>query len=237
MQNRNLSGRAAGTLRQLIAVAAGVVFCGMLVPDCAAKKPVKPISTPDGRPIRKVYIRTASAQTANSVREDLEQDTCITPVTDENQADAVLDVSMILAGAVGGPPMPSVFVPSITAPTQRDSKNGHVHSTSVTCSDSGESGGCVPSNNTQGGELGEDLPRGFARTGGSGVDVSLISTGKASQQLWEPESRSKRPWADQLRRAVGCPVCPGKQFRRRKQRTYRAWIQEECPGVLESGAK
>lgn len=237
MQNRNRSRRAAGTLRQVIAVAAGVVFCGILVPDCAAKKPIKTISTPDGRPVRKVYIRTASEQTANSVREDLAQDTCITPVTDENQADAVLDVSMILPGAGGGPPMPSVFVPSVTAPTQRNSKNGHVHSTSVTCSDSRDSGGCFPSNNTQGGELGEDLPRGFARTGGSGLDVSLISTGKASQQLWEPEARNKRPWVDQLRRAAGCPVCPGQHFRPRKQRTYRDWIQEKCPSVLASGAK
>jgi len=234
VQNAVIQKMAKEMLGRLELVASALMVCAVLVPACAAKKPVKTISTPDGKVIRKVYIRTASPETVNSVSADLAQDTCLTVVRNEDQADAVLDVGMALPGLLGAAPTPNMFVPSVTAPTQRNSKNGHVHSNSVTCSDSKESGGCIPSNNTQGGELGEDLPPGFAKTGGPALDVSLISTGKASQELWEPRNRSKRPWLDQLRKAAGCPVCPGEHFNRHKDRTYRSWIQAKCPNVLAS---
>lgn len=202
----------------------------VLVPSYAAKKPVKTISTPDGRPIRKVYIRTASQQTAASVTTELTQDTCLTIVSDESQADAVLDVGMNLPRLGGLPPQPNVFVPSATAQTLGNSKMEPQRTATVNCSN-GKEGGCTGTDTIQGGDLGEDLPPGFGKTD-SRQDVSLISTGKDSQQLWQPDNRGKRSWSDQLRRAAGCPVCPGEHFRPHKKRTYREWIQAKCPSVL-----
>jgi hypothetical protein len=212
-------------------IASAGMFGILLVPNCEAKKPVKTISTPDGRPIRKVYIRTASQQTASSVTTDLTQDTCLTTVSDESQADAVLNVGMNLPRLGGLAPQPNVFVPSATGQTMGNSKMEPQRTASVNCSN-GKEGGCTGTDTIQGGDLGEDLPPGFGRTGGSRLDVSLISTGKASQQLWQPDSRGKRSWSDQLRRAAGCPVCPGEHFRPHKKRTYREWIQAKCPSVL-----
>lgn len=233
VQNAVLPKITKGLLRRLDLAAIALIVCVVLVPSCAAKKHVKAISTPDGKAIRKVYIRTASPETANSVSADLTLDTCLTAVRNEDQADAVLDVGMALPGLLGAAPTPNVFVPSATAQTMGNSKNGHIHSASATCTD-GKNGGCSNSYNVQGGDLGADLPPGFAKTGGQELDVSLISTGKASQELWQPRNRSKRPWLDQLRKAAGCPVCPGEHFNRRKDRTYRNWIQAKCPNVLAS---
>lgn len=226
---------AASLLRRVEVFATALTVCIVLVPACAAKRPVKTISTPDGRPIRKVYIRTASQETANSVTEELSQDTCLTPVTDENQADAVLDLGMALPGVGAVMPTPGVFVPSAGAQTLGNAKTDPQRSASANCTN-GKDGGCNGSYTTQGGDLGAELPAGFAKTS-PGLDVSLISTGKASQELWEPENRGKRPWIEQLRRAAGCPVCPGERFNRRRDGTYRGWIQAKCPSAMASSGQ
>lgn len=229
-QDRALQKLATRPLRLLGLAAAAWMVGLVLVPSCAAKKPVKTISTPDGRPVRKVYIRTASPETANSVTAELSQDTCLTPVTDENQADAVLDLGMALPGVGAAMPTPGVFVPSAGAQTMGNAKTNPQRSASANCTN-GKDGGCNGSYTTQGGDLGAELPAGFAKTS-PGLDVSLISTGKASQELWEPESHGKRPWIEQLRRVAGCPVCPGEHFHPHKGHSYRDWIQARCPSVV-----
>ncbi|MHB8303258.1 MAG: hypothetical protein ACYDC6_10545 [Acidobacteriaceae bacterium] len=234
----NGAGNGMGTrlLRRTAAVSVALLALGVIVPKCAAKKPRKTIATGDGRPIRKVYIRTASANTALSVAGALAQDTCLRAISDENQADAVLDVGIALPGIEGGMPMPTVFVPSATAQTRDNAKTQSQRTASANCT-SGKDGGCSNSYNAQGGDLGAELPAGFARSGGSGLDISLISTGKASHKLWEPEAHAKHPWIDQLRVAAGCPVCPSGHFNPRKDGTYRRWMESKCPGVLASGAQ
>lgn len=234
----NGAGNGIGTwlLQRTAAVSVALLVLGVIVPTCAAKKPVKAISTPDGKAIRKVYIRTASQQTAYSVSADLAQDTCLTAVTNEDQADAVLDVGMALPGLLGAAPTPNVFVPSTTEQTIANAKTKSGRTASANCT-SGKDGGCNGSYGAQGGDLGAELPAGFARSGGSGLDISLISTGKASHELWEPEAHAKHPWTDQLRVAAGCPVCPSGHFNPRKDGTYRRWMESKCPGVLASGAQ
>lgn len=227
-------GKLGGMRTALVWMA--LLCLGATVPAFAGRKPEKSVATADGRPIRKVFIRTASPDTAASVSTALAQDTCLTTVSQENQADAVLDVGILLPGIGGGMPMPTVFAPSARTQTLGNSKNGHIHSASTTCTDE-KDGGCSNSYNVQGGDLGAELPPGFARTGGAGLDVSLISTGKASQELWEPETRKKQAWTDQLRVAAGCPVCPGEHFNRRRDKTYRDWIQTKCPAVLTAAAQ
>lgn len=234
MQSRTPGNIPTGLRRLLEVMATAATLCMAAVPTCAAKKPARTISTPDGRPIRKVYLRTASQETARSVTTEITQDTCLTPVADENQADAVLDLGMALPSLEGAPPVPNVFMPSATTQTLTNSKHGQVRSASTNCSDSKENSGCNSSYNLQGGDLAPELPPGFGKTGRNRLDVSLISTGKASRELWEPMARNKRPWTDQLRRAAGCPVCPGGRFNRHKYHTYRDWIQAKCPDVLAS---
>jgi len=207
-----------------------LLLLAVAAPLLAARKPKKQLTATDGQPIRKVFIRAASPETARSVAASLAQDTCLTLVPKEEQADAVLDAGVALPGIGGVMPAPNVFVPSATTQPLSNSKNGHIHSASVTCNND-KSSGCGSSDNLQGGDLGPELPPGFADAD-SRLDISLISTGKASQELWEPENSKKRPWTDQLRVAVGCPVCPGKHFNRKRDKSYRDWMHAECPEVL-----
>ena len=69
--------------------------------------------------------------------------------------------------------------------------------------------------------------------------VSLASSEDSTQDLWDPNGREKHAsWSDQLREAVGCPVCPGADFNpRRDKMSYRQWMQAKCPNVLNAGAK
>ena len=229
-------------LTRLLGMRAALVWIALLllvpsVPVFAGKKQEKTVTMADGRPIRKVFIRTAASDTANMVAAALAQDTCLTTVNQENQADAVLDVGIMLPGVGGGMPMPTVFVPSATEQTLGNGKNQPQRSASANCTNGKDSRGCTGSYDVQGGDLGTELPPGFANSGNGSVDVSLISTGKASQELWQPKTHKKRPWTDQLRVVVGCPVCPTGHFNRRRDKSYRNWIQAKCPAVLTTAAQ
>lgn len=212
-----------------------LVCIGVALPMLAGTKNSKPLTTPDGHPIRKVFIRTASAHTGSTVAADLARNTCLTAVSNENQADAVLDVGVALPGLGAMPPTPSVFTPSVNGQRLSNPKNKPERTVTASCT-SGSNGGCIGSNGMQADDLGTDLPPNFVATG-SRIDVSLIALGKGSQKIWAPREKSKRGWADQLRKAAGCPVCPGHRFNRRHYKNYSDWVQAKCPDVLASGSR
>lgn len=209
-----------------------VLLCLTLAGAAWAKKQPKTVTTVDGRPIRKVYVLSASADTATSVATQLTEDTCLTAVSKQSQADAVLDVGISLPDVGGGLPMPNVFAPSAQEQTLGNAKTQPQRSASANCTDR-KDGGCTGSSTGQGGDMPVQLGSSLVSAGSDGeMDISLASPGKASQELWEPEAHTKRSWADQLRVAAGCPVCPGEPFKRRRGQKYREWMQAKCPALL-----
>lgn len=200
-----------------------------------AKKPQRTITTTDGKPIRTVYIDANSPTTADSGATQLAQDTCLTVVSKPNEADAVLELGMALPSVGAGQTRESDSIgPSARRKAKSKSHHGGV---SATCSDGNQSGSCTSSLNLPTGDVAPEPEAKWEGNVGGDVDVTLVSAASDLQELWEPESHTKQSWSDQLRVAAGCPVCPGDHFNRNRYKTYRDWIQTECPGALESGAK
>ncbi|MHB1938963.1 MAG: hypothetical protein ACYCOR_20675 [Acidobacteriaceae bacterium] len=207
-----------------------------------AKKAEKTLTTPDGKPVRTVYVDAGSVVMANAATAQLNQDTCLTTVSDPKQADAVLEVGIALpsvGGDSGGGP--DVFGSKPRTQTLGNARSAKPkRSASVTCSDSkGESGGCTTPYSAQGGELPIQPAADWTEGMGPSYTVSLASPENNSQDLWDPDGRRKHSsWSNQLREAAGCPVCPGERFNpRRDKMTYRQWMQAKCPDVLPAAAK
>ncbi len=222
------------------------IIFGMLLVGCAlgtasAKKAEKTLTTPDGKPVRTVYVDAGSVVMANAASTQLSQDTCLTIVSNPKQADAVLEVGIALpsvAGADAGGA--DVFGSKPHAQMLGNAHSKPKRSASVTCSDGkGESGGCTTAYSAQGGELPIQPAADWTEGMGPSYTVSLASPGNSSQDLWDPDGRRKHSsWSNQLREAAGCPVCPGERFNPRRDRmTYRQWIQAKCPDVLPSATK
>jgi hypothetical protein len=219
------------------ALLTGLVLAGMLASSHAlgSHRPSRAIATPDGRPIRKIYVRAPSMQDADSAATQIAQDTCMTVVSTPDQADAVLDVSVALPDVAGGAPSPGIFTPANKVQTLANARTESHASASANCTDSKGKGGCVSSTQVDAGDV-TDLPATqLPGAGGSGLEISLASVHDESQELWEPNARAKRSWTQQLRVAAGCPVCPGERFNPRKYPTYRAWIAARCPAALAGG--
>jgi hypothetical protein len=220
-------------LARYAALGVGLLWIAVSGPAWA-KKSAKTVATPDGRPIRQVYIRSASPDAANSAATQLAQDTCLVTVPSPKQADAVLDLSIALPSVGGGLPPPDVFGSSPHAQTMGNPGKGPERSASANCTDSKGKGGCTGFYTAPAGDITAQPPAEWTGSTGANLDVSLASAENAAQELWEPDARSKKLWSDQLRVAVGCPVCPGGHFNRRKFRTYKDWIQTDCPAMLPS---
>jgi len=199
----------------------------------AAKKSTKPLTTPDGRPIRTVYVHAFSAAVANAAKLQLQSDTCLTPTSEPRQADAVLEFSVALP-AVGNDslPTPNVFAPPVGPQTLESKNSTPQQNASFNCT-SGKGGKqCSSSYDIPAGDV-ADLPSQSALAGGpAGVDIFLTTPGPASQQIWEQAARKKQTWTDQLRSAVGCPVCPGERFDRHRYKTYSNWMEQRCKSVM-----
>ncbi len=213
-----------------------LMFLGTAIAPPAAlcaKKPSK-ATTADGQPIRKVYIRSGAPDMTNAAARQLTQDTCLTIVPSPKQADAVLDLGIVLPGAGGTPQPINMFPTSPRAQTMGDSNSRPQRSASVNCSDDKANSGCRGSYNTPPGDISAPTAAGLTGNTGPKFDVSLTSPGNTSQELWEPDEHSKNSWSDQLRVAAGCPVCPDTHFDRHKYQTYRNWIQSKCPAMFSA---
>ena len=208
------------------------LLCGMVFMPSAwcSKKSSKTLTGANGAPFRKVYIRSASPDLTNSAAIQVNQDTCLTIVSSPKQADAVLEVGIVLPGIGGGAPSSGGFGSDTHEQTKGGGKTSSQYSAS--CSDDKGSKGCTSSGTETGRGGLEQPPDEWPGTAGAPMDVSLTLPGNSSDQLWEPNERAKKSWSDQLRHAAGCPVCPGEHFNRRKYATYRSWIQAKCPAVL-----
>lgn len=194
---------------------ASLCFAVILPAARCSKRPSKPVTTVDRRPIRKVYIHSTSTKMTNSASIRLAKDTCLTTVHTPDKADALLDVSAALPGLGGGIATPGVFGPSAR---QQTSGNNAQSIASAPAGDIAEPHSDWPGN------------------AGENLNVSLVSPGDTPEKLWAPNARSEKSWADQLRIAAGCPVCPDKHFNHHKYKTYREWIQAACPAVLASSS-
>ncbi|MGC1783390.1 MAG: hypothetical protein WA708_12780 [Acidobacteriaceae bacterium] len=215
----------------------GICLLWIAVSSAAwGKKSVKTVTASDGRPIRKVYIRSASPDSINSAAAQLAQDTCLSTVPAPKLADAVLDLSIALPSVGGGLPQPDVFGNSPHVQTMGNPGKGPERSASANCTDRKGKGGCTGSYNAAAGDIAAQPAAEWSGSTGENLDVSLASAGDASQELWEPDAHSKKSWSEQLRVAAGCPVCPGGHFNRHKFKTYKDWIQSECPAILVSPA-
>lgn len=211
-----------------------VVACfGVATRDAQCSRKHSKVFTANGGPIRKVAISAGSPDMTRSAAMQLVQNTCLTVVSNPKQADAVLQVGIALPSlnGGGGAPAPDMFGPSAQPQTMGGDKSKPQRSISASCSDSG-GGGCNHSYKGFGGAGVEQPSSEWAGNGGARLDVSLTQPGNASNELWESNPHQKKSWSAQLRRAAGCPVCPGKHFDARKYSTYRNWIQTECPSVL-----
>ena len=199
------------------------------------KKSSRTIVTPDGSPVRKVYIQSAVPGATAQVAAQLSRDTCLTVVQSARQADAVVDIGVALPNIEGGSPTPNFIgaSPSATPQTLGNAKSGPERSTSVNCSDR-KNGGCTTTSKADGGSLTGVTSLGESEGSAAAYDVSLASVGSATSELWEPDTSRKQPWADQLRVAAGCPVCPGEHFDRRKYKSYREWMKEKCPTMMSA---
>jgi hypothetical protein len=211
----------------------------------AAKKTAKPLTTPDGRPIRMVYVHASSADVAAAARIQLRYDTCLTPASQPAQADAVLQFSVPLPAvsqdSLTGPNIfaspvgPQTLENGLQAPANKDGAQQNTapqKSASFQCT-SGKGGKqCSGSYDLPAGDI-ADLPQqAEAASSLSGMDVLLTTPDPASQQIWEAVPHKKQSWTDQLRAAVGCPVCPGGHFDRHRYKNYSNWIQQRCKEVL-----
>lgn len=232
-------------LRMPFASMVGVLIVSSASVALAAKKPAKPLTTPDGRPIRTVYVHAFSADVADAARIQLRRDTCLTPTPQPNPADAVLQFSVPLpTGSQDSLAEPNIFAPAVGPQTLENglkpvaNKNDSSQNTapqksaSFNCT-SGKGGKqCSSSYDLPAGDI-ADLPSQTGMVeGASGMDIFLTTAGPAPQQIWESAPRKKQSWTDQLRAAVGCPVCPGEHFDRHRYKNYSDWIEQRCKNML-----
>jgi hypothetical protein len=204
-----------------------------------AKKADKTLTTSDGKPVRSVYVDADSPAMANAATVQLNQDTCLTIVSSPKQADAVLEVGVALpsvGGDSGGGA--DIFGSKPKAQTLGNAHSESKRSASTTCSDGkGGTMSCTSAYGKEGGEAPEQPAADWTQGLSPDYTVSLASPGSSSQDLWDPDERVKHAsWSDQLREAVGCPVCPGATFNPRHDKmSYRQWIEAKCPNVLTAG--
>lgn len=206
-----------------------------------ARKAERTVTTPDGKPVRKVYVDAGTPVMANAATTRLDQDTCLTAVSSPKQADAILEVGIALpfvgGDSVGGS---DVFGSQPKAQSLGNAHSKPKRSASATCSDGkGGTVACTSAYSVQGGEAPEQPAADWTQGLSPNYTVSLASSEDSTQDLWEPNGRERHSsWSDQLRQAVGCPVCPGEPFNpRRDKMTYRQWMQAKCPNVLTAGTK
>ncbi len=227
-----ISSKRRAFIQASIAIA---LLLAVAATPARAKKLSGTITTTNGKPVRKVYIDANSLTTADSGATQLAQDTCLTVVSKPTEADAVLELGMALPSVGAGLPGESDSINS-SAHHKAKSKSHH-SSVSATCSDGNQSGSCTSALNLPTGDIAPEPEDKWGGNVGDDVDVTLVSTASDLQELWQPESHTKHSWSEQLRVAAGCPVCPGDHFDQKRYKTYRNWIQTECPNVLQSGAK
>lgn len=213
------------------AILLGIALVLLVATASAWAKSSKMIATANGKPIRKVYIYTDSPVTTDSAATQLTQDTCLTVVTQPKEADAILQLGMVLPMVAEDGGGPGAGAASHKKKKSKN-KNGSHGEVSVTCNNGDESGDCgsLPT-----GAVGPEQDARWTGNVGGNEDVTLVSTASEADELWEPNAHTKQSWSDQLRVAVGCPVCPGDHFNARRE-TYQAWMQANCPGVL-AGAR
>jgi hypothetical protein len=206
----------------------------------AAKKAERTLTTASGKAVRKVYVDASTPVMANAAITRLDQDTCLTTVSNPKQADAILEVGIELpsvGGDSGGGP--DLFGSQPKAQTLGNAHSSPKRSASTTCSDG--KGGTMDCKSSY--SVGGDAPEQPASDWTQGITpsytVSLAPAEDSTQDLWDPNGREKHSsWSNQLREAVGCPVCPGEQFNpRREKMSYRQWMQAKCPNVLSGGAE
>jgi hypothetical protein len=222
------------------------IVCGVLVFWCmpgtsSAKKAERTLTTANGKPVRKVYVDAGSPVMANAAATRLNQDTCLTTVSSPKQADAILEVGIALP-SVGGDSSggPDIFGSQPKAQTMGNAHSSPKRSASATCSDGkGGSVDCKSSYSLQGGDAPEQPAANWTEGISPRYTVSLASSEDSTQDLWDPNGREKHSsWSNQLRQAVGCPVCPGQGFNpRRDKMSYREWMQAKCPDVLNPTAE
>ena len=193
-------------------------------------KSSRTLTTANGKLIRKVYIYTDSPVTTDSAATQLTQDTCLTVVTQPSQADAILQLGMVLPMVAENGGRPDASGAAVHKKKKSKNKNGSHSGVSVTCNNDDESCGSLPT-----GAVGPEQNARWTGNVGGNEDVTLVSTASEADELWEPDAHTKQSWSDQLRVAVGCPVCPGDHFNARRDKTYQAWMQTNCPGVLAGG--
>ncbi len=217
-----------------------LIFCCMPGTG-SAKKGERALTTADGKPVRKVYVDAGTAVMANAATARLDQDTCLTTVSSPKEADAILEVGIVLpsvGGDSGGGT--DVFGSQPKAQTLGNAHSNPKRSASATCSDGkGGTMSCSSAYSALGGDAPEQPAADWTQGISPDYTVSLASPGNDSQDLWDPNGREKHAsWSDQLRQAAGCPVCPGQEFNpRRDKMTYRQWMQEKCPNVLAATAE
>ena len=217
-----------------------LVFCFMPGTG-SAKKAERTLTTASGKPVRKVYVDAATPVMANAAITQLDQDTCLTIVSSPKQADAVLEVGIALpfvGGDSGGGS--DVFGSHPKAQSLGNAHSRAKRSASATCSDGkGGTMACTSAYSVQGGEAPEQPAADWTQGLAPNYTVSLASSENSTQDLWDPNGRERHSsWSDQLRQAVGCPVCPGEEFNpRRDKMPYRQWMQAKCPDVLTTAAE
>jgi hypothetical protein len=236
-RGNRLPGRLAGSL--MLPIFFGILLLGsMLGVAFGAKKTDKTLATPDGKPVRNVYVDADSIAMANAATVQLDQDTCLTIVSSPKEADALLEVGIALPSVGGDSAGPDVFGSKPKAQTLGNAHSSPKRSASATCSDGkGGTVSCTSAYSKEGGEAPEQPAADWTQGLSPNYTVSLASPGTDSQDMWDPDGRIKHAsWSDQLREAVGCPVCPGEPFNpRRDKMTYRQWMQAKCPNVLTAG--
>jgi len=222
------------------------VICGILVFCCMpgtgmAKKAEKTLTTANGKAVRKVYVDAATPVMANAATARLDQDTCLTTVSNPQQADAILEVGIALpsvsADSAGGP---DIFGSQPKAQTLGNAHSDAKRSASASCSDGkGGTMDCKSSYSVQGGDAPQQPAANWTEGITPSYTVSLAQSEHSTEDLWEPNGREKHSsWSNQLRQVVGCPVCPGENFNpRREKMGYREWMQAKCPDVLKSAAE
>ena len=222
------------------------IFLGILVFCCmpgtgSAKKAERTLTTPAGKPVRKVYVDAGTPVMANAATTRLDQDTCLTVVASPKEADAILEVGIALpsVGGDSGGGGTDVFGSQPKAQTLGNAHSNSKKSVSATCSDG--KGGTIDckSYSSQGGDAAEQPASDWTQGISPNYTVSLAPSEDSTQDLWDPNGREKHAsWSDQLREAAGCPVCPGADFNpKRDKMSYRQWMQAKCPNVLNSAAE
>lgn len=222
------------------------VICGILIFCCfpgtgMAKKAEKTLTTANGKAVRKVYVDAATPVMANAATARLDQDTCLTTVSDPKQADAVLEVGIVLP-SVGGDSAggPDIFGSHPKTQTLGNAHSEPKRSVSATCGDGkGGTMDCNSSYSVQGGDALQQPAANWTEGITPSYTVSLAPSENSTEDLWEPNGREKHSsWSNQLRQAAGCPVCPGAEFNpRREKMSYRQWMQAKCPDVLKAAAE